>query len=572
MNTQQSGGTIPYSPVHELLANAVARYPGVSALDFMGKCTSYAELGRLVERAAAGFQRMGVQKGTRVALCLPNTPYYVISYYAILRAGGVVVNLSPLYVERELRHFLKDSSARIAVTLDLAELYGKFAPIVADGSLDHLVVGSMLGILPPLKRCGFWLTRRKTLARIPADSRHVAFNTLVAPGDAPRAVPCDVARDLAVLQYTGGTTGIPKAAMLSHANVSANSEQLRRRLPEIAPGSGMLTLVPLFHVFAMTVALNLSVLLGLKIILLPRYDKELLRKTLKRTRPLFFPGVPTIYASINEAAAKETWELSSIRYCVSGAAPLPEAIRRQFEAISNCHLVEGYGLSEASPVVACNPFGAVRAGSIGLAVEDTIVEIRALDDPHRIAAPGEHGEVCVRGPQVMLGYLNRPDETEKVFIDGALRTGDVGYKDQDGYIFLVDRIKDMIISGGYNVYPRMVEEALYKHPAVSEAVVIGIADARRGQVPKAYVKLREGASTTEEALQTFLADYLSPVERPKTIEFRDTLPKTVVGKLERKGLVAEHQEGNRQIEALSGTDALGDSCRRSDGATGQKKN
>ncbi len=539
MDESWRSGPLPILPVGQLLADAVVRFPRVTAMDFLGKRTGYAELGRLVDRAAAGFQRLGVEKGTRVALCLPNTPHYVVCYYAILRAGGVVVNLSPLYVEGEIRHFLKDSGARIAATLDISELYGKLAPIVADGTLDHLVIGSMLEILDPLKRVGFWLTRRQSLAKIPVDSRHVKFSALVAPGAVARPVACNPTTDVAVLQYTGGTTGIPKAAMLSHANLIANCVQLARRVPDIQPGSGMLTLVPLFHVFAMTVAMNLSVMLGLEMILLPRYDKAVLRKTLARTKPLFFPGVPTIYANINEAAVKEKWELSSLRFCISGAAPLPAEIRAQFEAISGCQLVEGYGLSEASPVVSANQFGAVRDGSIGLPLDETIVEIRALDDPMRLVPQGERGEVCVRGPQVMMGYWNRPDETAKVFVNGALRTGDVGYIDQDGYIFLVDRIKDLIISGGYNVYPRMVEEALYKHPAVLEAVVIGIPDAKRGQVPKAYVKLQEGAQLTEEALQAFLATQLSPVEQPKKIEFRDVLPKTVVGKLSRKELVAE---------------------------------
>ncbi|WP_298224849.1 long-chain fatty acid--CoA ligase [Acidocella sp.] len=533
---------IPVQSVNALLSEVVARFPGVTAMDFLGKRTSYAELGQQVSRAAAGFQRLGVIKGTRVALCLPNTPYYVVCYYGILQAGGVVVNLSPLYAESEIRHFLADSGARIAVTLDVRDLYEKFAPIVADGSLSHLIVGSILGCLDPLKRFGFWLTKRKSLADIPVDARHVSFSALVAPGAAPRPVTCNPLEDVAVLQYTGGTTGIPKAAMLSHANLTANCAQVARRLPEIPPGSGMLTLVPLFHVFAMTVAMNLSTALGLNMILLPRYEKELLRKTLARTKPLFFPGVPTIYANINEAAAKEKWELASIRFCVSGAAPLPAEIRTRFEQLSGCQLVEGYGLSEASPVVAANLFGAVRDGSIGLPLDETTVEIRALDDPFRIVAQGERGEVCVRGPQVMLGYWNNADETKKVFIDGALRTGDVGYIDEDGYIFLVDRIKDLIISGGYNVYPRMVEDALYQHPAVLEAVVIGVPDAKRGQVPKAYVRLRDAIQITEAELQTFLAERLSPVERPKWIEFRTALPKTVVGKLSRKELVAEAQD------------------------------
>lgn len=539
--TPTFASAITVSPVHDLLTDAVKRFPQIMAIDFLGKRTSYAELGRLVERAAAGFQRLGVEKGTRVALCLPNTPYYIICYYAVLRAGGIVVNLSPLYVEKELRHFLADSGARIAVTLDIADLFERFRPIIKDGSLDYLVVGSMLEILDPVKKLGFWATQRKMLASVPDEKNIVKFAALVAGKQPVQEHACDPHKDIAVLQYTGGTTGIPKAAMLSHANLTANCIQVRRRLPEIKAGSGMLTLVPLFHVFAMTVALNLSAMLGLEMILLPRYDKELLRKTLARTKPLFFPGVPTLYANINEAVAKEKWELSSIKYCVSGAAPLPEEIRTNFERISGCQLVEGYGLSEASPVVACNHFGQVRDGSIGLPVDETVVEIRDMNDPTKLVAQGEKGEVCVRGPQVMSGYWNRPDETAKVFVDGLLRTGDIGYRDQDGYIFLVDRIKDLIISGGYNVYPRVVEEALYKHPAVLEVVVIGIPDAKRGQVPKAYVKLQEHVQVTEEEIQAFLAEHLSVVERPKKIEFRDVLPKTVVGKLSRKDLVAEEQ-------------------------------
>lgn len=537
--TKTPSQPIAVSAIHDLLKDAVQRFPDVMAMDFLGKRTSYAALGRLVDSAAAGFQRLGVKKGTRVALCLPNTPYYIICYYAILRAGGIVVNLSPLYVEKELRYFFADSGTRIAVTLDIAELFDKFRPIVAEGILDCLIVGSMLDSLDIIKKCGFWLTQRKKLAAVPAGAGYMRFADLLAGGSAALPVACDPINDLAVLQYTGGTTGVPKAAMLTHANLTANCTQVRRRLPDIASGEGMLTLVPLFHVLAMTAALNLSVMLGLEIILLPRYDKKLLRKTFARTKPLFFPGVPTIYANINEAAQKEKWELSSLRYCVSGAAPLPGEIRKKFEEISGCQLVEGYGLSEASPVVACNYFGQVRDGSIGLPVDDTVVEIRDKDDPTKLVPQGEKGEVCVRGPQVMRGYWNRPDETAKVFVDGFLRTGDVGYQDQDGYIYLVDRIKDLIISGGYNVYPRILEEVLYTHPAVLEAVVVGIPDAKRGQVPKAYVKLQDGARVTETELQAFMAEHLSPVERPKKIEFREALPKTVVGKISRKDLIAE---------------------------------
>jgi len=528
--------------VTDLLEAAVARFPGRPAIDFLGKRMSYAELGAEVARAAAGFARLGVVKGTRVALHLPNTPHYVICYYAILKLGGVVVNLSPLYVERELRHFIKDSGARIAVTLDLAMLYDKIAPLAASGDLDRLIVCSMLDILPWGKRLGFALFKRKELAKIAADKRQVAFGAFVAGAPPVATAACDPARDLAVLQYTGGTTGTPKAAMLTHGNLTANAAQVRARLCDIRPGEErVMVLLPLFHVFSMTVGMNLGVSQAMEMILLPRFEKQQLRATLRRKRPTLFPGVPTLYASINAAAAQEEWDLSSIRYCVCGAAPLPAEIRARFEALSGCALVEGYGLTEASPVVACNPFGAVRDGSIGLPLEETIVEIRALDDPSRLAGAGETGEICVRGPQVMQGYWNRPEETAMVFTDGALRTGDAGHIDADGYIFITDRIKELIISGGYNVYPRVVEEALYHHPAVEEAAVIGVADARRGQVPKAFVKLREGEQVSEAELLQFLGDRLSPVERPKHVEFRDALPKTAIGKFAKKELVAEEQ-------------------------------
>jgi long-chain acyl-CoA synthetase len=539
---ETSGAAAPIhaKPVPALLDAAAANFPQAIAMDFLGKRTSYAELTRLADAAAAGFQRLGVKKGSRVALCLPNTPYAVICYYAILKAGGIVVNLSPLYVEREFRHFIQDSGATIAVTLDLAELYNKLSPVIGSCGLETLIICSLPAILPPLKRLGFHLTKRKELANFQVDARHIPFRSLIAPGGRPMPVACDPEADLAVLQYTGGTTGIPKAAMLTHANLTANCEQVARLVPELQPASGStLVLVPLFHVFAMTVAMNLSIRFALNMVLLPRYDKELLRHTLHRTKPIMFPGVPTIYATINEAAAKEPWDLSSIRYCLSGAAPLPAEVQHRFEQLSGCSLVEGYGLTEASPVVSANPFGHLREGSIGIPLPYTEVEIRSQTDPTILLPPGEKGEVCVRGPQVMRGYWNRPDETAKVFIDGALRTGDVGYIDADGYIFLVDRIKDVIISGGYNVYPRIIEEALYQHPAVAEAAVIGIPDARRGQVAKAFVKLREGHVLSEAELHAFLAGHLSPVERPKCIEFRDYLPKTAVGKLSKKELVAE---------------------------------
>jgi long-chain acyl-CoA synthetase len=532
---------IAATPVTWLLEEAVRRFPQSPAMDFMGRQTSYAELGRLVDQAARGFQHLGVERGTRVALCLPNCPYYVISYFAVLKAGGVVVNMNPLYVEREMRHLVEDSGATILVTLDLVQLTRKIVPLLGSSPLEKLVVCSMADALPTLKGIAFSLFKRKEIAKIPeGDARYIPFKSLLqAKGAAVKAL-IDPLNDVAVLQYTGGTTGIPKAAMLTHANLTGNCDQIARLVPDMPVGTGSIVVqLPLFHVFAMTVAMNLAIQFAAEMILLPRYDKDMLRATIKRKQPTMFPGVPTLYTNINEAASKEDWALSSIRYCISGGAPLPMEVRQRFETLSGCQLVEGYGLSETSPVATCNPMGRVRDGSIGLPLPGTTIEIRDCEDPTKLVPPGEKGEVCVRGPQVMKGYWRRSDETANCFVDGALRTGDVGYIDEDGYVFLVDRIKDLIIAGGYNVYPRVIEEALYQHPAVAEAVVIGVPDANKGQVPKAFVTLREGHTATEEELHKFLAGHISPIERPRQIEFRDQLPKTLVGKLSKKELVAE---------------------------------
>jgi long-chain acyl-CoA synthetase len=529
-------------PVPWLLAEAVRRFPSRPAMDFLGKTTTYRELARQVAAVGRALQKLGVKKGDRVALCLPNTPYYVISYYAVLSIGGIVVNLNPLYVEREIRHLVEDSGATILITLDVEQIFAKILPVLGTSPIETLVVCSMCEILPLPKRMAYALLKGKELAKPPSDPRILPFSALLRETGEPEPVGIDAKDDVAVLQYTGGTTGVPKAAMLTHANLTGNCDQLMRLVPEITLGVGsVLVLLPLFHVFAMTCAMNLGIHCGLELVLLPRWDKDVLRKTIKRKKPTMFPGVPTIYTNINEAASHEDWALSSIRYCISGGAPLPMDVRQRFESLSGGCLVEGYGLSESSPVVCTNPMWAVRSGSIGPALPGTIVEIRSPEDPSKLLGVGEKGEVCVRGPQVMKGYWGRAEDTANVFYEGALRTGDVGYMDEDGYVFLVDRIKDVIISGGYNVYPRMIEEALYEHPAIAEAVVIGIKDAHRGQVPKAFVKVRDGQTLTHEELQAFLEDRLSPIERPRKIEFRDQLPKTLVGKLSKKELLAEEQ-------------------------------
>lgn len=539
-------------PVYALLEETVARWPDRPALDFLGRRYSYAELGDLVDRAAQGFRELGVREGTRVGLCLPNCPYHVIAFHAVLKAGGIVVNFNPLYTAREMTTQCRDSQTEIMVTLDLDAIYSKVREVVREGTLRRVVVCRMRECLPRVKSALFSVLKRGELASVDSDLRHVDFTRLLAYGRIKTPAPIVPQRDLAVLQYTGGTTGTPKGAMLTHENIVANTQQVTSWMPDLEPGrERILAVLPFFHVFAMTVVLNMGVAIGAEQILLPRFELADALKTIHRKRPTLFPGVPTIYTAINNAPNLKRYDLSAIKYCISGGAPLPVEVKKEFERLTGCVLVEGYGLTEASPVVTCNPLsgGLGKEGSIGVPVPGTHVEMRSLDDPTRRVGIGERGELCVRGPQVMVGYWQREEETKDVFVDGWLRTGDVGYIDSDGYSFLVDRIKDVILCSGYNVYPRVIEEAIYLHPAVAEVAVIGVDDAYRGQSPKAFVTLREGASLDEAALSDFLSDKLSRIELPRAFEFRAELPKTQVGKLSKKALQEEEEAARRHAFA-----------------------
>ncbi len=528
--------------IPSLLEDAVAGFAASPAILFLGRRWTYAELEKDVTRATRGLQDIGVAAGTRVGLCLPNTPYSVIYFFAVLRAGGIVVNFNPLYVERELAHQIADSGTEVMVTIDLAAIYPKVAAVAARSGLRHIVVCSMAGALPWWKGQAFRIASRAALAAVAEDGVSVRSRTLVRRGGAPAPVAIDP-EQTAVLQYTGGTTGVPKGAELTHANLTCNAAQALHDLGERPHGTDrVLGVLPLFHVFALHAVMLASVMAASEMVLLPRFELAQVLATIARARPTLFPAVPTIYSALvaAAAAAESPVDMSSIQICMSGGAPLPTEVRTRFMALTGCWLMEGYGLSETSPSVTFTPPGRTyKEGSAGLPITGTTIEIRALDDPARLLPQGERGEVCIRGPQVMRGYWKRPDETARVMIDGALRTGDVGYLDEDGYLFLVDRIKDVIICGGYNVYPRVLEEALYQHPAVRDAVVVGLPDAYRGQAPKAFVTLKEGAHATPEALRTFLADYVSKIEMPREVEVRAELPKTMVGKLSKKELVAE---------------------------------
>jgi long-chain acyl-CoA synthetase len=532
---------LPTHPLDQLLDASVARFPDRPCLDFLGRKYTYREVGDLVGRAAAGLQAMGIGRGARVGLFLPNSPYYVILYFAVLKAGGTVVNFNPLYAEAELRHQIEDAGVEVMATLDLVALYPKLARLIGTTKLKTVIVCRMADALPFPKNRLFPLLRRQEVAPHPQDAAHIPFAMLVAQGAAPLPVAIDPQRDIAVLQYTGGTTGVPKGAMLTHANLVANAAQCALWFHQFEPGGERaLAVLPFFHAFAMTAALNCSIATGAEIVLLPRFEIVQLLKTITRTKPTFFPGVPTIFTAINGRADLAKYDLSSIKFCIAGGAPLPLEVKQRFEALTGCVLVEGYGMTETSPVATCNPLaGLTKPGSIGLPLPGTTVEIVALDDPTRVLPVGEKGEITIAGPQVMAGYWRRPDETAKVMAAGRLRTGDVGIIDADGYVFLVDRIKDVILCGGYKVYPRLIEEAIYQHPEVLECLALGVPDAYRGETVKAFVVRRTGATMSSEALLAFLGDKLSPIEMPKQVEFRATLPKTAIGKLSRKALADE---------------------------------
>jgi long-chain acyl-CoA synthetase len=532
---------LPVRSPLDALAGSVAQHPHRICIDFLGRHYTYQKFDDLVRRAAKGLQQQGVGRGVNVGLFLPNTPYYVILYYAILMAGGTVANLNPLYAEKEVEHLVCDAEIAILATLDLDRVYDKAEAVRQKCPDLRLLLCPMSDVLPFMKGLLFPLLHRSEI-RKPAPGPHLLhFADLIDNDGQPERPPLDPLRDVAVLQFTGGTTGSPKAAMLTHANLAANTEQVRLIAPSLRPGQErFLGLLPLCHVFAMTVVMNLSIHLGATMILLPRFDLKGTLRTIRSSKPTGFPGVPAIYAAINAYPGLHKYDLGSIRFCISGGAPLPLATRLEFERNTGCTLVEGYGLSEASPVVTCNMFHvAPREGSIGLPVPGTTVAVMALDGSDRVLSGGARGEICVHGPQVMLGYRNQPEANAATLRSGWLHTGDVGYMDEQGYTFLVDRIKDVIIRDGYKAYPRVIEDAIREHDLVSEVCVVAIPDPQRGAFPLAFVQLKKDASLTPDELRAFLKPRLSPIEMPKEFAFRSRLPRTLLGKPDKKALVEE---------------------------------
>jgi len=533
---------IPVAPLHTLMQEAGTRFGARPAFDFLGRRTTWAEAASMAARIAGGLQRLGFAKGDRIGLLLPNCPAYPLMFFGALQAGLTVVNFNPLYTLRELEAQARDAGIKAIATLDLTATYPKAAALLAAGAVAGIVVCPFADMLPASKRTMFRMLKRRDRAAPPRDAAHVWLTDLAAPGTALRPVEIDPHRDVAVLQYTGGTSGTPKGAMLSHANLYANTIQGVRWFKDTRMGQERtLAALPFFHVFAMTTVLLFSVHAGAEIIMLPRFELAQAVRTIARRKPTFMPGVPTMFNAI--AVFKGRADLTSIRSCISGGAPLPPEVKSRFEARTACVVVEGYGLTETSPCAVCNPPGGLnKTGSIGVPMPGTIVELRDPADPMRRVPQGERGELCIKGPQVMLGYWQRPADTAaSTTPDGLFRTADIAVMDKQGYFSIVDRIKDLILAGGYNVYPRVVEDAVYEHPAVAECTVIGIPDSYRGETVKAFVVLKPGASLAAPELLAFLKDHISLIEMPKQIEFRDTLPRTLIGKLSKKELVAEER-------------------------------
>ena len=535
--------SFPPLAMTELFAASVAAFGERTLSDFMGRTTSYAQTLAEARRFAAGLQEIGIAKGDRVGLFLPNVPVYLSAYFGAMLAGATVVNFSPLYTAAELEAQVADSGTRLLVTLDVPALLPTALAVLRGSALETLIVASLADMLPVLKGLAMRLLRRKDLSPVPRQSDVRPWRSVLSDRP-PAPVSIDPERDLALLQYTGGTTGTPKGAMLTHQNLSANARQVNAIDPKQGERDVIVGVLPFFHVFANACVLNRTVLNGGTIAMLPRFDATQCLQTLQRVRATAMPGVPTMYQALLDNPAMAQTDFSSLRVCISGGAPLPPQVKQRFEAAAHAKLVEGYGLTETSGVVSSNPYdGAEHPGTIGHPVPDTRLFLLDKEDPTRPAPAGEPGELAIHGPQVMRGYWNRPGADSEVFAEIAgrvwLRTGDVATIDADGYVRIVDRIKDMIAVGGFKVFPSQVEEVLRGNPAIKEALVIGVPDDYLGETPRAYVVLHPGASDDGEALATWLNQRLGKHERVNAVIIRESLPKTMVGKLDRKALRAE---------------------------------
>lgn len=542
-------------PVQELLTRAYHTVPDKVAIHFMGKELTYKELYESSLKFANYLRALGVGNMDRVGIMLPNCPQNVIAFYGILYAGGIVVQTNPLYTERELQYQMADAEAKVIVVLDI--LYPRVMKVMKQTALQHVIVTGVKDYLPFPKNILYPFIQKKQYG-FSVQIEHSGYNHLFTEimehaHDTPIEFVLNPDEDLAILQYTGGTTGFPKGVMLTHKNLVANTMMCDKWMYKLVHGEeSILGVLPFFHVYGLTTVLILSVLIQGRMVLLPKFDVVTTLKTIDKQKPTVFPGAPTIYIGLINHPHIAKYDLSSIKACLSGSAPLPVEVQERFEEITGGRLVEGYGLTETSPVTHATPVWDKRVkGSIGLPWPDTDAAVlRMTGTEVEILPPGELGEIAIKGPQVMKGYWNRPEETSISFVDGWFLTGDIGYVNEEGYFFVVDRKKDLIIAGGFNIYPREVEEVLYEHPAIQECVVVGVPDPYRGETVKAFIVVKEGAKTSEKDLNEFCRQHLATFKVPRIYEFRQALPKTAVGKILRRVLIDEekskynNREGN----------------------------
>ena len=534
----------PALALHDMFFQSAERMGRAAMADFMGRKYSYAEMAATVRRVARGLQDKGIGKGDQIGLFLPNVPQYIAAYYGALAAGATVVNFSPLYTVDELAHQVADSGTSILITVSAAALLPTAMKVLDNSSLKELIVGSVSEALPKAKGWAYRLFKRNEIAALPSDSRVSSYAELIANIGDYAVQPCMPEKDIAQLQYTGGTTGTPKGAMLSHQNITANARQInmldphsRNNQPNGPLDDRILGVLPFFHVFANATVLNRTVENGGEIVMLPRFEAKAALAAITRTKVTSLPGVPTMYQALLDCPDLGKTDFTSLRACISGGAPLAAELKERFETLTGAVVIEGYGLTESSGVVSCNPYeGRNKIGSIGQPVPGTNIKLVDKEDPSKPAPKGEPGELTFSGPQVMCGYWNRPDADAGVFLGTYLRTGDVATIDDDGFIHIVDRLKDMIAVGGFKVFPSQVEDILYKHPAVKEALVIGVADAYLGEIPRAFVTLQDGATQDGAALTVWLNPKLGKHERVQGVTVMDNLPKTMIGKLDRKAL------------------------------------
>ncbi len=522
-------------PAHA--AACAAAHAGRVFMECRGTEISYAAFGQKVAQTAAGLLALGLKPGEKVALYLPNTPYHPYSFFGVLKAGGVVVHLSPLDAPRELVHKLSDSGARILITTNIGPMLVGAEKLLAGGFVDRLIVGDegAFGAVPGLP-----------LMPVPEGNPAIVNFASLWAATLPTAWPQLVPTDLAVLQYTGGTTGLPKGAMHTHSTLMAavaiyNHAYEGQNPDDAHQPHRVITVLPLFHIYALVVLLLWQIKRGSTLFLHLRFDAEAVLRDIEVKRATYFPGVPTMWIALNSIPGIETRDFSSLKQVASGGAPLPVEVAARFERLVGKRIGGGWGMTETAAAGSGHLMhGLFREESVGLPLPGIEAQIVSLDDPARILPIGETGELRVKGPNIFKGYYNKPDETAKDFVDGFFLTGDIGRMDEDGMLYLVDRKKDMIICGGFNVYPRMIEDAVYEHPDVEECSVIGIADKYRGQAAKVFIKLKAGATEFSlDELRVFLADKIGKHEMPSALEFRDALPKTPVGKLSKKELVAE---------------------------------